>query len=145
MGTMGADVGAPQAPLQATERFEAPEIPDTDWARTVAQREAAEGLPVVRSPAPISFIASHSEVNRALDQMEQRRQSLGADLTGLPDRFTLEIERKADRWKVTAPGVHSGLWKSGTDLPAVVDEALAVLAEMVRVDGVAPRPRVRKK
>ncbi len=140
-GSMGASpttspVGESLTP-GVSEPFEAPLEDDRDFAREIAQREAALGLPP-SAPPMVRY-----DPLRAV--MPRESSSATADLSSLPPRFALEIERKDDRWKVTAPGVHLGLWKSGPDLHAVVDEALATLAEIVRVDGPTPAPKRRQK
>ena len=140
MGSMGAltSEGVDTSVNQTTEKFEAAVVPDEDWARTVAMREAAEGIQRLAQTTQPPHAASYSEVDAELNKLPMARRSLSADLSSLPAKFALEIEHKGDRWKVTAPGVHSGLWKSGEDLPSVVEEALAVLAEMMRLDGPTP-------
>lgn len=124
-----------------TQTFEAPD--DINYERMVTERERELGLPAeftrvsgsayqppVYDPGPVTY------VERAIPSITPI-----ADLTPLPDRFSLAVERKGDMWKVTAPTVHTGLWKAGEDLPQVVHEALAALAEMVRIDGVVAKGR----
>lgn len=134
-GSMGAI--APETmttPTPTSGKFESP--PDVDWERTVAQREAAEGLPRMAAAAPPVNVGWGVAANTSL--MRPVVEQEPSDFSSLPDKFAIEIERKGERWKVTAPGVHSGLWKSGEDLPGVVEEALDVLSEMMRLDGPVP-------
>ncbi len=141
-GSMGAMMPDPNAPMNEgvpTERFEAPLADDAAWQRTVAMREAAEGLPQAQAAPVAQYIPQTPYIPPTA-----RADRLNADLSTLPDRFALEIERKGERWKVTAPAVHSGLWKAGDDLPTVVEESLAALAEMVGLDGVVAKPRRRR-
>ncbi len=131
---MTPDGGAPLH-NQPVERFETPEVNPDDWERTIRQREMAEGM---ASPTP----------DQAVAQPRYTPSTATADLrdlSALPDRFTLAIERKGDAWKVTAPTVHHGLWKAGNDLPSTVNAALNALAEMVSLDGVAATPRRRTR
>jgi hypothetical protein len=142
-GSMGALAPDPNAPMNEgvpTERFEAAVVADDDWSRTIAMREQAEGLPRANSPTS-EWTAPTAQVQ----SLPSRRSQQDADLTSLPDRFCLEVERKLDRWKITASGVHTGLWKSGDDLPETLTEALAALAEMVRLDGVVAKPKRRPR
>ena len=141
-GAIGAIPGA-QVPDTA---FEAPE--DIDYARMIREREQELGLPANPAPNGVSGAASHLDayMPEPITYVERTQPVFipTADLTPLPDRFALSIERKADGvWKCTAPGVHGGLWKAGTDLPQVVNEALASLAEMVRIDGLQVKGRRR--
>jgi hypothetical protein len=149
-------MGAPPATLPvtedigATDRFGAPFADDAKWADEVRQREAAAGLPAVERQInpPLVGIDYSPAISLKPGTVPNGWRGLPreeADLSPLPPRFSLEIERKDDRWKVTAPGVHLGLWKSGPDLMVIVGEALATLAEMVGVDGVVPAAKRRKK
>lgn len=115
--------------------FEAPD--DLNFERMVAERErelglpnavsgAAQHAPVYTDPTPVYTPAYRAPVEPA-------------DLGSLPDKFTLSVEHKGSVWKITAPSVHTGLWKAGPDLNQVVNEALAALAEMVRIDGIVAR------
>jgi hypothetical protein len=144
----GAPIGHLPNEIAPDAVFEAPE--DLNYDRTVAERERELGLPpepptrvtgaAYREPAyapgGITYVQDLNHVPRYVTPQEPE-----ADLTPLPDKFSLSIERKSDMWKVTSPGVHSGLWKAGPSLPRVVEEALAALAEMVRIDGVATKGR----
>lgn len=120
--------------------FEAPD--DGNYERMIAERERELGLPT--GPPGVRGSAYQTPVYEPVpyERLPSPSVTFIADLTALPDRFSLTVERKADGvWKLTAPGVHSGLWKAGTSLPDVVNEALASLAEMVRIDGVVAKGR----
>lgn len=126
--------------------FEAPD--DVNYDRVIAERERELGLPAAGvsgaayqppvypgKPGSITYVP---DIPRFIESPVPLPE---ADLTPLPDKFSLSIERKDGIWKVTAPSVHPGLWKAGPDLPRVVNEALAALAEMVRIDGVIAKGR----
>jgi hypothetical protein len=153
MGALAADQG-PIGNIPPTDvpdaDFEAPQ--DLNYDRMIAERERELGLPpeppthvtgaayrepaYAGTPGGITYVPDLNQLPRYVTPQEPE-----ADLTPLPDKFSLSIERKSDMWKVTSPGVHSGLWKAGPSLPRVVEEALAALAEMVRIDGVATKGR----
>lgn len=144
-GSMGAapvpDDGPPLQPFES-------EAPDhDDWQRELLAREAAEGItepetpflgedyamPVAHiRPGPVTYVPGPS--------------TAPADLTGIPETFGLQVERKADgTWKITAPDVHVGLFVSDRDLCAALAKAPSVLANIVRLDGVMPQPKARRK
>ena len=63
-----------------------------------------------------------------------------ADLTGLPERFTLLVEQRPNGfWKVSAPDVHIGLFVAKQDLHEALAEAPGALAQIVRLDGVVTK------
>lgn len=145
-GSMGA-LSTGQAPIGpipgvqvADTAFEAPE--DLNYERMIAEREAELGLPP--NPSRVSG-AAHRDAYLPGPVTYQPAPVPApvpiADLTSLPDRFDLTVERKGEVWKITSPGVHVGLWKAGTDLPEVVHRALASLAEMVSIDGIVAKGR----
>lgn len=124
--------------------FEAPD--DVNYDRVFAERERELGLPAATAPtyyAAPSVPTPRSILPGPISYSEGPLLPMPepADLTALPDKFSLSIERKDGIWKVTSPGVHGGLWKAGPTLPEVVAEALAALAEMVRIDGVIAKGR----
>lgn len=115
---------------------------DAAYAHMIAQREALEGLPQPESiPEPIPNFRPFLRREPEPPRQTQRRQF---DFQALPDQFVLNVERKGDSWKITSPA-HIGLWKAGHDLPVVVQDALAALAEMIALDGPVPRPAMRKR
>lgn len=141
-GSIGAGGGLPDTAMQdGQEPMEPGASPgDNDaWARELAQREAAAGLPVAPSaawlPGPVEYVApppAHS-VSR-----------VPTDLSALPDRFSLEIERKPDGWWVVrAPGVHVGLFVAHQDLTVALADAPGALAGIVRLDGVVSKKKTR--
>lgn len=150
-GTMGAlspDQGPigniPAAPTRDTT-FEAPE--DLNYDHMIAEREAALGLPAgtngVSGAAHYAPIVSDpGRFDRDLSPYENAPHQEHVDLTPLPDKFELVIERKGSSWKVTSP-LHVGLWRAGDRLAAVIEEALGALAMMIAVDG--PKPKGRRK
>lgn len=131
-------IGAMPDGVQA-QAFEAPD--DINYERMIAERERELGLPA--EPTGVRGSAYQTPVYDpgSITYVDRVAAAPIADLTPLPDRFSLAVERKGDMWKVTAPTVHTGLWKAGEDLPQVVHEALAALAEMVRIDGVVAKGR----
>ena len=138
-GPIGNIAGEPAAPAA----FEAPD--DLNYERMIAEREAELGLSSrANGVAGAAHIPTPSYYEPGPVTYQERPPPAPtpiADLTSLPDQFALAIERKGEMWKVTAPTVHTGLWKAGTNLPDVVNEALAALAEMVRIDGVVAKGR----
>lgn len=142
-GSMGA-AGSTQSnePLGDSDKFETPQLDDAAWAQDVRRRELAMGI--ASGPARVSGADQTAPAVRP-DIIERFVPSVAVyDLSPLPDNFELRIERRGDRWKVTAPGVHSGLWKSGVDLVQTMDAAITALAEMIRLDGPLPAPRKRR-
>lgn len=123
-------IGSIQNPALPDVAFEAPE--DLNYERMVADRERELGLPATPHimPGPVEYYRPPPPPVPVYTAPVE-----DADLSGLPEKFSLTIERKNDLWKCTSP-VHGGLWKAGPDLPSVVHEALAALAEMVRIDGI---------
>ena len=145
MGALAADQGAigviPGMSVPDAA-FEAPE--DLNYERTIAERERELGLPPTLASNGVSGAAYHPPVDRYAPPYrapDTQPYIPPADLSPLPGQFTLSIERKGEMWKVTAPSVHTGLWKAGSDLPQVVNEALASLAEMVSIDGIQTKGR----
>lgn len=149
-GTMGAleadgPIGTMHLPSPPDTAFEAPD--DLNYERMIAERERELGLPPTPQPSAVTGAAyTPSYLPGPVVQARVPPPSITpiADLTSLPDQFALSVERKGDMWKVTAPTVHTGLWKAGEDLPQVVHEALASLAEMVSIDGIVSAKGRRK-
>ena len=155
-GSMGtASEGAPAAPplspakIAAVPTVEAFEPGADIDARVIAEREAAEGLisetalermvnpPVVMdlhySP-PISLTPGSVPHGWKPPPRED------VDLSPLPAKFALDVERKDDGWWVVrAARVHPGLFVAGDDLGAALGEAVEKLAEIVRLDGAKGR------
>lgn len=155
----GGNVGpvASRADMDAVvpdQPFEAGAGADTaadQWAQELERRDRAAGIapvPMVAPSHPVPMDSLLPGVGRyvtgPVEPMRVERQP--SDLTALPDRFALEIERKpGGMWKVTAPGVHVGLFVAGADLATVLADAPAALANIVSLDGVLAKPRERKK
>jgi hypothetical protein len=118
---------------------------DAVWQQQIRARELADGLPASASPPAEAWSApAYREAPATYDRPVYVTEP--ADISDLPDRFALEIERKPDgMWKVTAPGVHVGLFVADRDLSSALAEAPGVLAEIVRLDGVVAKPRERKR
>lgn len=142
-GSMGAAMPHPDG----GEKFEAAtELSE----REIAEREAALGLssepePVRGKPSDTYVPPGHAEEVRRVAAFADY-VNRDADLSTLPDRFTLEIERKGDGWwKVTAPAVHIGLFIAHQDLATALADAPAALAEIVRLDGQVPAAKRRGK
>lgn len=148
-GSMGAMAPSPNDPPPsngAAEKFESDVVPDTAWERTVAMREMQEGLRATAQTQHPPYEPDAAHTNSLIFPSPVKTTPVKhIDLSSLPERFQLEIERKGDRWKITAPAVHNGLWKSGEDLSATMGEALATLAEMVRLDGIQPAVKRGRK
>lgn len=169
MRLLAGSMGAPVQPMPGdepltSERFEAPTQDDAAWEQQLRQREMAEGMEaatfVPQPPAPTRFSGISTADPEYYDDPPVRPASITyapdmmsrpaappvrIDLSGLPGTFTLEVEQKPDgTWKITAPGVHVGLFVADRDLGAALSRAPGVLAEIVRLDGVVAKPRTRK-
>lgn len=133
-------------PLGVADRFEAPPVEDRAWADEVRRREQAAGLPTVapRQSGQLHNIdQSRGGIVTIAGSTPSRQPS---DLSGLPERFTFEIERKPDGWwKVSAPASHIGLFVANQDLLQALSEAPGALAQILRLDGPTPASPKRKK
>ena len=143
-GSMGA--GGPPGPQAMPEPMPMPmpdgnrlaDGPDDDWAGEIARREAAAGVATAAVAAPAALNPDY--VYDFPARVAATRERPPADLTPLPDRFALDVERKPDGWWVVrAPGVHPGLFCAHQDLATALSEAPEMLAEIVRLDGVVAR------
>jgi hypothetical protein len=160
-GSIGADVPLlpGQHDAQAEPFFAEPgsdgTVANEDWAESLARREAAAGLPATAGGgegAPERYgtpawqrAADAPNIVEVLEAIPRPVPRPPADLSPLPDRFTLQVERKPDGWWiVTAPGVHIGLFVAAPDLPGALADAPATLAQIVRLDGIVARGRRRK-
>lgn len=149
-GSMGASpLPGNDAPL-TNERFEAPIQDDAAWEQQVRERELAEGMEAAnftpQSPPPERF-DGFQIVTRTPSPARPPWSDppTPPDISGLPTTFALDVEQKPDgTWKVTAPGVHVGLFVADRDLGAALSRAPGVLAEIVRLDGVVAKPRARR-
>jgi hypothetical protein len=150
-GSMGAaqPQGGPEPAFvdTAMEPGSGAALDNDAYARMVRQREAAEGLPEVAAPQveyvtpPMLAPPLASGGITFADRLSQPR----ADLSPLPERFSLDIERKPDGWWVVrAPGVHIGLFVAHQDLTAALADAPGALAGIVRLDGLVTARRRRK-
>lgn len=142
-GSIGASTASTidDTPL-GDEKFESGQSDDT-WLAQVRARETAEGL--------------REEIRTGLVTLP-RTQNSGpgwnpvpvvappkflTDLTGLPDKFTLEIESRPNGWwKVTSPACHIGLFVAHQDLLTALGDAPGALAQILRLDG--PVPAVKR-
>ncbi len=142
--TMAPDPGAQMNEGALTERFETAVVPDDDWSRTVAMREAAEGLPAAQTQPPQQWVrpAPHDAPYTAPATVSRP----AVDLDGLPEKFTLEVESKPGGWwKITAPAHHAGLFIAHQDLLVALVDAPGALAQILRLDGPVPtKPRRRR-
>lgn len=119
---------------------------DDAWNRTIARREAdaaagwaAEGIIPPEPPMRVAGGIQPTPVQRSFAPVF-RDAPPTADLTGLPDRFTLEIGQKPDGWWViTAPAHHVGLFVAGQDLLETLTSAPGALAQILRLDGAQPK------
>lgn len=128
-----------------TQTFETPD--DINYERMITERERELGLPMMMAPAvggaahQASILPDRIAYSQAVP-VPVVYDVPAADLTSLPAKFELVIERVNESWKITSP-LHVGLWRAGTDLPAVIEEALGALAMMISVDG--PKPKGRRR
>lgn len=138
---------------QSAEKFEAAVVPDADWERTVAQREAQEGIQHLAQtqhpPYPKEMNIEMGIAGRPETHYTQRvvvEDKPKEDLSSLPDKFTLLIERKPDGWwKITAPDSHVGLYVAYPDLNIALQDAPGALAQILRLDGVVPAAKRGRK
>lgn len=160
-GSMGAPSELPPIPapavtasvaaLPTVETFEPGSDAGDDWARQVQMREAAEGLPMNAIERVLDHLPADLAQRRA-ERLEFRDPDAAlapprppVDLSPLPDRFALEVERKPNGWWIVrAPGVHIGLFVMAEDLAGALSDAPATLAEIVRLDGMVAKGRKRK-
>lgn len=145
MGAMTADPGTPVNEGVPAERFEAPLADDAAWQRTIAMREAAEGLPApppMMQPAQQWIRPAPHDVPHAAAEAVMRPD---VDLTGLPEKFTLEVEAKPGGWwKISAPLHHAGLFIAHQDLLTALVDVPGALAQILRLDGPVPAKPKRK-
>lgn len=149
-GTMGAlspDQGPigniPAAPTRDTT-FEAPE--DLNYDHMIAEREAALGLPAESTPAPyVGPGIRYTETSTQDQNVVFIPPGAPPDLDGLPDRFTLLIERKGDWWKITAPQSHIGLFVAHQDIFVALSDVPGSLAQILRLDGELPAKVTRRR
>lgn len=141
-GSMGA-AGLPETNA-SLDSFEAPQADDAAWQADVRQREAALGL----LPAPVQrtnfYPTSTPELN-APGNLVAPTIPVAADLAGLPDHWTLSIEKKGEYWKITAPQHHSGMYIVHKDLFSALADAPGSLAMILRLDGALPAKPTRKR
>lgn len=133
---------------QSTEKFEAAVVPDADWERTIAQREAKEGIQRLARTQHPPF--KDPNILLGPDRMAGAIYTQPAkpteDLSSLPDKFTLLIERKPDGWwKVTAPDSHVGLYVAYPDLNIALQDAPGALDQILRLDGIVPAAKRGRK
>lgn len=141
MGQMAPDPAAPMDEGVPTTKFEAPTVDDVTWQRTVAMREAAEGLPAATPRRDYDIpLQVHHPVAPVVRMAEPN------DLSGLPEKFTLEVESKPGGWwKVSAPSHHAGLFIAHQDLIVALTDAPGALAQILRLDGSVPvKPKRRR-
>lgn len=151
-GSMGAAVMAPnpQADLPQGDTAFEPEAPvavsDDAWAQTLAAREAAEGLASAPEERDDRFYREPPGAYERRGGLPAHQPRAPADLTGLPERFSLEIETKPDGWWVVrAPEVHVGLFIAHQDLLLAIADAPVALAAILRLDGLVPKEKRRKR
>ena len=158
-GTMGAAGDPGPTPALGPPKPEPEPVAASDhdaWSAEVARREAAQGIARDVAPPAEQSVPRQDDPRQVVPggiTFGPRWPTLydqqpAPDLSALPERFALEIQRlPGDWWKVTAPGVHVGLFVARQDLAEALVEVPAALAEIVRLDGSAPQPktRVRRK
>ena len=153
---------APRAPLQLLDAAAVAGVPLSAHdgafesgadltANQIRMREIAEGLADTgqRSVPPAPQWPTGQDLSRYVEAARPQPQapvrSPPADLSSLPDRFALEVERKEDgTWIVRAPAIHVALFVAGHDLAHALAEAPGRLADIVRLDGEQPKRRKRK-
>lgn len=150
-------LSAPQsvAAVPADDRAFMPDagVADDEWALELERREANDELVRERkttlvatgAPTPKSILPGSISYAEGPVQAIARKPTT-APLTSLPDRFTLDIERKPDGWwKITAPSVHTGLFIARQDLADALADTPEALAEILRLDGPLPQAKRRKR
>lgn len=164
-GSMGAPAATTNTPAPLGDtKFETP-MDDAAMAREIARREVAEGLtpsstfssvaqrpvPPIQDPnillGPEQPLFVGTTAYYRLEGDSLRYVGPNADLSSLPERFTLDIERKAaGSWVVRAPSVHVSLFVANEDLTTALANAPAALAAILALDGPVPaqKKRVRK-
>ena len=141
------------------------EVDNDSWQAELRMREIAEGLDdrpvnVPLPPAPNArkledypppqreSHLSHRQMPDH-DQMDWPRLPIEiadlTDLSGLPDSFAFHIERKGEKWKVTAPDIHVGLFVADENLSAALARAPGELSKIIAIDGLQPKPKARKR
>ena len=153
MGALAAD----QGPIGNIPAMGAPdtsfEAPEVDYGRMIAERERELGL-AAELPAAVSGSAYYAPAehytppSRHQDDPPYAPPSAPAapvDLSGLPERFTLLVERKGDWWKITAPQSHIGLFVAHQDLFVALSDVPGSLAQILRLDGEVPAKATRKR
>lgn len=144
MGQMAPDPAAPMDEGVPATKFEAPTVDDVAWQRTVAMREAAEGLPPVNSPRWEAKTDNVQVMPPSMSHGELAQRIVNLD--GLPEKFTLEVESKPDGWwKVSAPAHHAGLFIAHQDLIVALTDAPGALAQILRLDCPVPAKPKRRR
>ena len=137
-------MGAPDPHIvNPEEPFEAPVSDDVQWQAELRRRESAAGLAAVAQtqhpPWPGDSPRTIEMANGLPPIVVSPSKQKTDDLTGLPDRFTLVIEKKPDDWwKISAPEHHTGLFIAHKDLYAGLANAPGALALILRMDGSVP-------
>lgn len=150
---MSGSMGAATPPPPQDAAFEAAiELTPEE----IRRREEAVGLPLEPESVPPASAINYGILANQLDAAEWNRgassipmrprgwQSPDINLSSLPDRFTIEVERKGNVWVVRAPAVHQALFVADGDLVEALSQAPGRLAEIVNVDGIVPA-KGRKK
>ena len=146
-------IGAWQTIEPPPTRFEAaPEL----TAEQIAERERAAGI----EPEGVPPAAGYAPVGRPIEDpanwnalqpgpvqlVSSPRRAPVTDLSGLPQRFTLDVERKENGWWVVrSPALHAGIFVAREDICDALAEAPGIIAEILRLDGEQPAKRRRAK
>ena len=141
--SMFSGSGEPLRPVGAPSPNADMDVAHDAWEQELKRRERAAGLPESSQSAnePLPVPGPGRYVERTPTPSIERV----TDITGLPERFTLEIERKGEWWKITAPTVHVGLFVAHQDLIVALSDAPGALAAILRLDGELPRPKRGRK
>ena len=122
------------------EKFETAQSDDA-WLAQVRAREMAEGIRTVQQPSMQTTLSSPVWESGPTIATPYT-QHTAPDLTGLPEKFTLEIESRPDGWwKITSPACHVGLFVAHQDLLTALGDAPGALAQILRLDGPVPAPK----
>jgi len=143
-GSMGAaaTIEVPPTKFEAAPELTAEQIAERERAAGIepegvppAAAYGPPGRPVVApfQPGPVQFVSP------------PRREPV-TDLSGLPQRFTLDVERKENGWWVVrSPALHAGIFVAREDICDALAEAPGIIAEILRLDGEQPAKRRRAK